>query len=378
MTMAIGLWAPTIHAATHQMIVGTFSTSFLNTIEYDDIANTLTLLKNTSAETASQWLSVSHDKKNLYGNTASGSMDIVSYTIEDGSNGTSIIYNTTTPAGSCDTTAVHVEALPEDPYTVYAVSYGDFCGGVAAVDALGVAEDSVQNYTYPGTSAGTSSLHGLAFHPSGSYLYTADMGARTIWTHAINSSTGEVTVIANASYPAAEPRHVTTHPSGLYAYAMCEDTSQVLQLPIDNSTGAATFEGDTWSILPSNASGTHRGETVRVSASGAVLYATTRINASDSDSVGGYVSGFTLERETGEVVSQDFIVATTTGGGGSTGASNYVAPSLFDDNLFAIFDHTTGFVEVWRRNEDGLGARAVAHLDLDDGGGCCSNGVWLS
>lgn len=375
MTVVMGLLAPTIQAATHQMIIGTFSTSFLYTVEFDDSANTLTLLKNTTANTASQWLSLSHDKKNLYGNTASGSMDVVSYTIAD-TTGTSLIYNSTTPSGSCDTTAVHVEALPVAPYTVYAVSYGDVCGGVDAVDDAGVAVETVQNYTYPGTLAGTSSLHGIAFHPAGGFVYTADMGGRAVWTHAIDPTTGEVTLVANASY-SAEPRHVTTHPSGKYAYAMTEDTSEVLQLPIDNSTGAATFAGDTWSILPSNASGTHRGETVRVSASGTVLYASTRINASDSASVGGYVSGFTLDTE-GAVVSQDFIVETTTGGGGSTGASNYVAPSLHDDDLFAIFDHSTGFVEMWRRDTDGKGASVVAHLDLADGGGCCSNGVWLS
>ncbi|KAJ4393009.1 hypothetical protein N0V93_002213 [Gnomoniopsis smithogilvyi] len=375
MTVVVGLLAPTIQAATHQMIIGTFTTSFLYTVEFDDSANTLTLLKNTTANTASQWLSLSHDKKHLYGNTASGSMEVVSYTIAD-TTGTDIVYNTTTPAGSCDATAVHVEALPVAPYTVYAVTYGDVCGGVDAIDATGVAVESLQNYTYPGTSAGTSSLHGLAFHPAGGYLYTADMGGRAVWSHAIDVSTGEVTLVANASY-SGEPRHVTTHPSGKYAYAMTEDTSEVLQLPIDNSTGAATFAGDAWSILPSNTSGTHRGETVRVSASGTVLYASTRINASDSASVGGYVSAFTLDSE-GAVVSQDFIVETTTGGGGSTGASNYVAPSLYDDDLFAILDHSTGFVEMWKRDADGKGASVVAHLDLADGGGCCSNGVWLS
>lgn len=373
-TLALGLFAPAVQAATHQIIIGTFSTEFLYTVEFDDEANSLSLLKNTTAANAHQWLSLSADKKNLYGTAGSEVMLVDSYTIGDTA-GTEIIHNGTVVSGECATMSVHVEALLGEPNTVYAVSYGTGknCGGVVAVDAQGVAVESLQNFTYDNPS---SSLHGVGFHPSGDYLYTADM-AGAVWTHKIDRTSGEVTFVANSSYDEAV-RHVNAHPSGLHAYAMTESSSEVVLLSIDNSTGAANVvEGSVYSILPDNTTGTHRGETARLSATGALLYATTRVNYSDSASADGYVSGFTLDTD-GNILSQDFITATTTGGGSTSGASNMVVPTLYDDSIFAILDHGVGFIEMWQRSADGTGASVIARLELNDDGGCCSNGVWLS
>lgn len=374
--LALGLLAPAVQAATHQIIIGTFTTSFLYTVEFDDEANTLSLLKNSTAATAHQWLSLSADKKNLYGSAGSSIMQLDSYTLGD-STGTDIVHNGTIVSGDCATMSVHVEALQAEPYGVYAVAYGtgNDCGGVVAVDAQGVAVESVQNYTYDNSG---SSLHGIGFHPNGDFLYTADKGASSVWTHQIDRTTGEVSFVANSSYEGGI-RHVNAHPSGAYAYGMTEDTSTVVLLAIDNSTGAANVvEGSTYSIIPDNSTGgTHRGETARLSATGTVLYATTRVNYSDTASLDGYVSAFTLDT-TGDIVSQDFIQTTTTGGGSSSGASNMVVPAVHDDDLFAILDHGVGFIEMWKRSADGKSASVIAHLDIDDDGGCCSNGVWLS
>lgn len=374
--LAMGFLAPAVQAATHQIIIGTFTTTFLYTVEFDDETNTLSLLKNSTAANAHQWLSLSHDKKNLYGSAGSSVMQVDSYTLGD-STGTDIIHNSTVVSGECATMSVHVEALQAEPYGVYAVAYGTGgnCGGVVGVDTQGIAVDSVQNYTYDNAA---SSLHGVGFHPSGDFLYTADMGARSVWTHKIDRATGAVSFVANASCDDGSIRHVNAHPSGAYAYGMTEDTSTVVLLAIDNSTGAAgVVEGGAYSILPENATGTHRGETARLSATAAVLYATTRVNYSDTASTEGYVSAFTLDT-TGDIVSQDFIQTTTTGGGSTSGASNMVVPALHDDDLFAILDHGVGFIEMWQRSADGKSASVIAHLDIDDDGGCCSNGVWLS
>lgn len=373
--LSLGLLASIVQAAKHQIIIGTFTTSFLYTVEFDDEANTLSLLKNSTAAAAHQWLSLSADKKNLYGTAGSAVMQMDSYALGDDT-GTDIVHNGTVVSGECATMTVHLEASPAEPYGVYGVSYGtgENCGGLVAVDAAGVAVESAQNFTYDNPA---SSLHGVGFHPSGDYLYTADMGADSVWTHRVDRATGEVTFVANASYEAGV-RHVNAHPSGRYAYGMTETTSTVVLLAIDNSTGAASVvEGSAYSIIPANSSGTHRGETARVSATGALLYATTRVNYSDTASVDGYVSAFTLDTD-GDIVSQDFIQTTTTGGGSSTGASNMVVPTLHDDDFFAILDHGVGFIEMWKRDADGKGASVVAHLDINDDGGCCSNGVWLS
>jgi hypothetical protein len=43
-------------AAIHELIVGTFSTKFLYTVEFDDEALTLTLLANSSVPYAGNWI----------------------------------------------------------------------------------------------------------------------------------------------------------------------------------------------------------------------------------------------------------------------------------------------------------------------------------
>lgn len=45
-----------VHAAIHELIVGTFSTKFLYTVEFDDEALTLSLVGNISVPFAGNWI----------------------------------------------------------------------------------------------------------------------------------------------------------------------------------------------------------------------------------------------------------------------------------------------------------------------------------
>lgn len=45
-----------VHATVHELIVGTFSTKFLYTVEFDDEALTLNLLANISVPYAGNWI----------------------------------------------------------------------------------------------------------------------------------------------------------------------------------------------------------------------------------------------------------------------------------------------------------------------------------
>lgn len=47
------------YAATHELIVGTFGTKSLYTVEFDDEALTLDLVANTSVPVAGSWLALS-------------------------------------------------------------------------------------------------------------------------------------------------------------------------------------------------------------------------------------------------------------------------------------------------------------------------------
>lgn len=48
-----------VQADLHQIFVGTYSTDFIYTIEFDDVSKYLTLLKNSTALAGSSWLALS-------------------------------------------------------------------------------------------------------------------------------------------------------------------------------------------------------------------------------------------------------------------------------------------------------------------------------
>lgn len=54
----LGLIA-SVNAAVHELIVGTFGTASLYTLEFDDQSSTLSLKANTSVSVASSWLALS-------------------------------------------------------------------------------------------------------------------------------------------------------------------------------------------------------------------------------------------------------------------------------------------------------------------------------
>ncbi|KAK9424084.1 putative Carboxy-cis,cis-muconate cyclase [Seiridium unicorne] len=175
-----------VRAAIHELIVGTFSTKFLYTVEFDDETLTLSLLANTSVPFAGNWISFSvrkpqalemvliggkHDKANLY-STAYGQSNqpqnpmFISYSLN---NATSIEHKATIPAGgNCSATSIFVVADRNPPYDVYCTFFASRaeinagCGSVFSVDENGILDEVIQNYTY---FVNVSGVHGTAFSP---------------------------------------------------------------------------------------------------------------------------------------------------------------------------------------------------------------------
>ena len=50
---------PDVNADVHQLIVGTFGTAKLYTLEFDDVALTMELIGNYTANAASSWITLS-------------------------------------------------------------------------------------------------------------------------------------------------------------------------------------------------------------------------------------------------------------------------------------------------------------------------------
>lgn len=290
----------------------------------------------------------------------------MSYSID---NATSLNYDKFLALPANCSTAIYVVAQTVAPYAVYGTPFGHpaNCGAVMSVDANGALSEVIQNYTY----ATDSAVHGMALNTENTYLYSADDGDNSIWTHSVDASTGELTYVSKVDGPVtgADPRHISVHPKGLYAYAVLEGANELGVYKIDQTTHALSFANITYPLIPTGAnSSLYWSDEVAISYSTDYLWATSRARATTSP---GYISAFTLA-EDGTIEKQLFLNETTSSGG----AANSVAPSDFTDQWVALTDSATGFVEIWEL-EDGNATKMVAHLDIADGG-CCANAVWYS
>ncbi|TVY75964.1 Carboxy-cis,cis-muconate cyclase [Lachnellula suecica] len=354
-------------ADLHQLIVGTFKTESLYTLEFDDAALTLELIGNFSANAASSWIALSHDKKNLYGTSfTAATPSFVSYTL---ASATDIIYNTTLEIG-CNSSAVSIFAIAssEPPYAVYGCPFvgASNCGAVMSVDENGVLSEVIQDYSY-NTSSG---VHGMAFDSANDFLYSADDSGNALWTHSVDNTTGELTFVSSVAGPVtgADPRHVTVHPEGQYLYVVLEGANELAQYSIDTTTGIPFFENVTYPLIPSgSANADYWSDEVALSFSNNYLWATSRARNTTNT---GYISAFSLSSN-GSIATQLFLTPTSSSGG----QANAVAPSTFSDEFVALTDSATGFVEVWKLGAEN--ASAVARVDIVDGG-CCANAVWYS
>jgi carboxy-cis,cis-muconate cyclase len=298
----------------------------------------------------------------------------VSYSI---TNATAIEHQATISAGGdCTATSIFVVADDKSPYNVYGTFFASVkginagCGSVFSVDESGTMDTVIQNYTY---FTNVSGVHGVALSPDSQLLYSADDTGNTLWTHSVDRATGEVTALANLTGPSpgSDPRHVAVHPTGNYLYVILEGTSQLAQYTVDRQTGLPALD-TVYPLLISAQQdpAQYWADEVALSASNKYLWASNRGRHANTT---GYVSVLSLD-ERGAIMKQNFIVPTSSSGG----ISNILSPSPYSDEFAVLTSNSTGFVEVWRLGEDAGSAAVVAHLDIDDGGGCCSNALWYS
>ncbi|KAI1312089.1 carboxy-cis,cis-muconate cyclase [Xylaria venustula] len=348
----------------HRIIVGTFGTEFLYTMEYDDVERSLKLISQSAVSAASSWITMNHDKSKLYGTDWNAQAPTwLSYDVADPYN---IKVEAKIIGGSMcsNSRSIFVNAHQKKPYTVYGnYYYGDArCSTILSVHENGTLKETIQEYMFPAGSA----VHGTAITPSGDYLLSADTTGNLIWTHKINAATGTLSnasVIAGPS-PGSGPRHLAIHKSGKYAYVVLEESSEVAQYFISED-GTLHLVGDMYSLLREGLDpADYWADEVSMSQSNRYLWATNRAR---DNSQKGYISAFSLSA-TGEIASQLFLRETSTNGG----FANSVAASPFDDEIAALTDNSAGFVEIWHI-DDGI----IAHLDIPDGHGCCANAVWL-
>ena len=96
-----------------------------------------------------------------------------------------------------------------------------------------------------------SGIHGLALSPSGETIYSADDTGNAIWTHRVDSRTGEVHFVDRlaAPVPGADPRHIVVHPGGGFAYVVFEGTNRLALYSI-GSDGGLAYANISYPLIP--------------------------------------------------------------------------------------------------------------------------------
>lgn len=283
-------------------------------------------------------------------------------------NATSLTHDTTLPMNCSATMSIFQIAQTVEPYAVYGNSWaGDAsCSVVMGVDENGALSEVIQNYTY----SSNSEIHGMAFSPEDTYLYSPDYKANTIWTHKIDAVTGELTVVQEIDAPVedSEPRHISVHPTGNYAYVVTEAGNTLDQYLIDQTTHELSFDVS-FSLFAAGANASlYKASDVATSSSGSYVFATTRGSATGTNP--GALSGYKIAAN-GSIEEQIFVLNTST----AMGFAGSLTPSPDTDRWFALTDTIDREVEMYEF--DGTTATVVASLELNDGG-CCSNVVWYS
>ena len=127
------------------------------------------------------------------------------------------------------------------PYTVYGATFGGnkSCGNVISVDDQGSLSRIIQSFDYEIGSG----VHGLALGPNNDILYSADDSGNSLWTHSINSDTGQVEFLDRIAAPThgSDPRHITVHPDGGFAYVVFEGTNKLALYRIDPNTKTLAY-----------------------------------------------------------------------------------------------------------------------------------------
>ncbi|KAF2703691.1 carboxy-cis,cis-muconate cyclase [Pleomassaria siparia CBS 279.74] len=351
-------------ATVHHLFVGTYVTSDLYTLAFDDEALTLEIVQNSTASTGHSWIAFDHTKSNVYGNAGTA---VSSYSVLDD---TRLHLDATIPVGgNCSNDSViYIAAAKVAPYDVYSVPYGNSsqCGTVLSTFSNGTISSVAQVYPY----LATSGVHGLAFSPDGKFLYSADDIGNSVWTHSVDATTGELTYVDRAEAPVtgADPRHAAVHSSGSYLYVGYEGPSQIAVYNIDTTTGIPTFTNITYSLIPEDVDHSlYWSDEVLLSFSESYLWATAR---GKSTNVTGYITALTLDTA-GAITEQLFITPTTTSGG----PANVIAPADFSDKWAAMSDGLAGTVEIRVLDAENKTADIVAKVTIS-AGGRITNPIW--
>jgi carboxy-cis,cis-muconate cyclase len=239
------LFALRPHAVKHHMFVGTYGTSTIYGLVFDEDTNKLTVVRNNTTRTENEWLALSYNGKTLYSSGRSGwsSFEVT------GPNEIGPETGSTPAVGStCDAyNGVFVLASKKRPYSVY--------GSLACANYVPVSNDGqigkAELISYNEKDDEKVYIYGMAMDPSYSYLYSIDWISGKIWTHQVNDN-GTATVVGavDAPSPVSAPKSVVVHPSGKTMYVVLEAWNALALYIIDTTNGMPFFTGGIYPLVP--------------------------------------------------------------------------------------------------------------------------------
>jgi 6-phosphogluconolactonase (cycloisomerase 2 family) len=122
--------------------------------------------------------------------------------------------------------------------------------------------------------------HMIVADPSNRFVLHTDLGQDRIYTHRLESATGQLEDATHISLPDGDgPRHLCFHANGTWVYSIQEEASTIAFFHFDPSRGTLSLQ-QTLSALPDRYKGTSFGSAILVNASGSTLYAANRLHNS--------------------------------------------------------------------------------------------------
>ncbi|SDM78676.1 lactonase family protein [Bacillus sp. OK048] len=248
------------------------------------------------------YLTLSHDKKNLYSVAKDGqSGGLVSYSIRENGDLVPINRQFSDGASPC-----HVSIDRQKRY-VFSANYHK---GTVESYLLNHEDGSVQpaasivkhEGSGPDPRQEKPHTHYAGLTPDEKYLAVVDLGIDALITYKVFEN-GALTRANSLPLRAGSgPRHLTFHPNGKIAYLMTEFSSEVVVLNYDQEEGLFT-EIQSISTLPADFKENSQGSAIHISADGRFVYAGNRGHNS--------IAVFGVNEETGEL---SFVEHTSTEG----------------------------------------------------------------
>ena len=120
--------------------------------------------------------------------------------------------------------------------------------------------------------------HMIAADPANKFVLSTDLGQDRLYTYALDAGTGKLSqrgILTLLGGPG--PRHFAFHPNGRWLYLILEESSQIVFMNYDASTGSPAIK-QIHSALPAGFEGTSFASEIAVSSDGRFVYSANRLH----------------------------------------------------------------------------------------------------